>query len=146
MRGNSVSISCHATPIALDISADCAARTRGCRATSRKPVDLDELAAIRCRNTSRAHGNVAVGHALQPERQHSLKSFKWRVFGRARDATIQQDEDARVEQHARSLAANQPVHRAAIAGRSLVARLQDNERVLLRAYRTTATAAGEGRQ
>ncbi|TAJ88626.1 glucoamylase family protein [Reyranella sp.] len=83
-----------------------------------------------------------------------MKSFAWRVFGRARHAIIQQDEDAirselfsieRLEQHARSLAANQPVHKAAIAGRSLVARLQDNERVLLHAYRSIAKAASEGR-
>jgi len=51
----------------------------------------------------------------------------------------------RLEEHARSLAANQPVHAGRAAGRSLVVRLRANERVLLEAYRAIAATAGDGR-
>jgi cyclic beta-1,2-glucan synthetase len=80
--------------------------------------------------------------------------FAWRAFGRARPAAIREDEDAirselfsieRLEQHAQSLAADQPVHAAVTAGKSLVVRLRDNERVLLAAYRSIAAAVDAGR-
>jgi cyclic beta-1,2-glucan synthetase len=83
-----------------------------------------------------------------------LKFFAWRAFGRARPAAIREDEDAirselfgieRLEQHAQSLAASQPVHAAPTAGKSLVVRLRDNERVLLEAYRSIAAAVDAGR-
>src|ERR1700689_2581905 len=51
----------------------------------------------------------------------------------------------RLEQHGRSLAAAQPVSAKRLRGRSLVARLQDNARVLLAAYRDIATAVHAGR-
>ncbi|TXL68166.1 GH36-type glycosyl hydrolase domain-containing protein [Zeimonas arvi] len=50
----------------------------------------------------------------------------------------------RLEQHAESLAASQPVTDKPKAGRSLAARLADDESVLREAYRTTASAAAEG--
>ena len=83
-----------------------------------------------------------------------MKLFAWRAFGRARPAAIREDEDAirselfgieRLEQHAQSLAASQPVHAALTAGKSLVVRLRDNERVLLEAYRSIAAAVDAGR-
>ncbi len=83
-----------------------------------------------------------------------LKSFAWRAFGRARPASIREDEDAirselfsieRLEQHAQSLATSQPVHAALTSGKSLVVRLRDNERVLLAAYRSIAAAVDAGR-
>jgi cyclic beta-1,2-glucan synthetase len=84
----------------------------------------------------------------------SLKSFAWRAFGRARPASIRADEDAirselfgieRLEQHAQSLAASQPVHAGLTTGKSLVVRLRDNERVLLDAYRSIAATVDAGR-
>ena len=51
----------------------------------------------------------------------------------------------RLEQHAVSLAANQPVSPSAPRVKSLVARLAANERILLEAYRAIAKAADEGR-
>ena len=51
----------------------------------------------------------------------------------------------RLEQHAESLAAHQPVSNAPTSGKSLAVRLRDNERVLLEAYRGIAQAADEGR-
>jgi len=51
----------------------------------------------------------------------------------------------RLEQHAESLASNQPTHSKVISGKSLVTRLRDNERVLLDAYASIAKAASEGR-
>jgi len=82
-----------------------------------------------------------------------LKSYLWRIFGRARPALAQEEEPIRselfsverLEQHAESLAANQPTHRKTTSGKSLVTRLRENERVLLHAYGSIAKAAGEGR-
>jgi cyclic beta-1,2-glucan synthetase len=51
----------------------------------------------------------------------------------------------RLEQHAASLAAAQQVTQRRSAGRSLVARLKDNEAALLGAYRAIGAAVGEGR-
>jgi cyclic beta-1,2-glucan synthetase len=51
----------------------------------------------------------------------------------------------RLEQHAASLAAAQQVTRRRWAGRSLNARLKENEGVLLAAYRSIGAAVGEGR-
>src|SRR5688572_24630824 len=51
----------------------------------------------------------------------------------------------RLEEHARSLAAAQPVSSTPGLGRSLGARLRDNEKVLLAAYRSIARAVDEGR-
>jgi len=82
-----------------------------------------------------------------------LKSFLRRALGRARPALAQDEEPIRselfsverLEQHAESLASNQPTHRKAASGKSLVTRLRENERVLLDAYGSIAKAAGEGR-
>ena len=83
-----------------------------------------------------------------------MKSLLRRAFGRARPASLWDDEDPirselfsieRLEQHAESLAANQPISTGPAAGKSLVDRLADNERVLLAAYRSIAKAADEGR-
>ncbi|TAK83856.1 MAG: glycosyl transferase [Betaproteobacteria bacterium] len=51
----------------------------------------------------------------------------------------------RLEQHAESLAAAQPISARPTRGRSLAARLKHNESVLLEAYRAIASAVGEGR-
>ena len=51
----------------------------------------------------------------------------------------------RLEQHAETLAAAQPITARPMAGRSLAARLKQNEEVLLAAYRAIAKAVGEGR-
>src|SRR5713101_4590847 len=77
-----------------------------------------------------------------------------RAFGRPQSVSPWDDEDPmrrelfsveRLEQHAESLAANQPISTAPPTGKSLVDRLADNERVLLAAYRSIAKAADEGR-
>jgi len=83
-----------------------------------------------------------------------LQSLLRRAFGRAQPVSLWDDEDPirselfsveRLEQHAQSLAANQPISAAPTTGKSLVDRLADNERVLLKAYRSIAKAADEGR-
>ena len=83
-----------------------------------------------------------------------MKSFVQRVLGRARPVAAGNEEELirselfsveRLEQHAESLAANQPVHTTGTSGKPLVARLRDNERVLLDAYESISKAAGEGR-
>jgi cyclic beta-1,2-glucan synthetase len=51
----------------------------------------------------------------------------------------------RLEQHAESLAAAQPVTARTMTGRSLAGRLKNNESVLLQAYRAIAAAVGQGR-
>jgi len=84
----------------------------------------------------------------------AFRSFVSRYFGRDRLDSVRDDESPicselfsveRLEQHAQSLAASQPVHLGKAAGRSLVSRLRDNERVLFGAYRTIAATAVEGR-
>src|ERR1700740_3303833 len=76
-----------------------------------------------------------------------------RLPGHARPDSVRDDHTPirselfsveRLEQHARSLAASQPVHRGKAAGKSLAARLRDNERVLLQAYRRIAATTVEG--
>jgi cyclic beta-1,2-glucan synthetase len=83
-----------------------------------------------------------------------LKSLLSRALGRARPVAAHEDEEPirselfsveRLEQHAESLAANQAVHEKPISGRSLVARLRENEAVLLEVYGSIANAADEGR-
>ncbi len=82
-----------------------------------------------------------------------MESLLRRALGRARPALAQEEEPIRselfsverLEQHAESLASNQPTHSNAISGKSLVVRLRDNERVLLEAYGSIAKEAGEGR-
>ena len=77
-----------------------------------------------------------------------------RAFRRASRAVPWNSEDSireelfgieRLEQHAESLAAAQPVATRPMAGRALAARLRENESVLLQAYRAIAGAVGEGR-
>lgn len=84
----------------------------------------------------------------------AFRSFVSCCFGRDRLDSVHDDESPicselfsveRLEQHAQSLAASQPVHLGKAASRSLVSRLRDNERVLLGAYRTIAATAVEGR-
>jgi cyclic beta-1,2-glucan synthetase len=84
----------------------------------------------------------------------SSKSFALRVWQRTEPESRQGSEDPirselfsveRLEQHAESLAASQPIHAASIPGKPLVARLKDNERVLLDAYRSIARVAADGR-
>ncbi|MDP1748084.1 MAG: glucoamylase family protein [Reyranella sp.] len=83
-----------------------------------------------------------------------MKSLLSRALGRARPVAAHEEEEPirselfsveRLEQHAESLASNQPVHAKPTSGRSLVTRLRDNERVLLEAYGSIAKAADEGR-
>ena len=76
------------------------------------------------------------------------------AFGRGSQAVPWNSEESireelfsieRLEQHAESLAAAEGVAAGSIAGRSLAVRLEENESVLLRAYRDIAGAVGEGR-
>jgi cyclic beta-1,2-glucan synthetase len=76
------------------------------------------------------------------------------AFGRAPRASPWDNEAAvreelfsieRLEQHAESLAAAQHVITRPTAGRSLAARLRENESVLLEAYRAIASTVGAGR-
>src|SRR4029079_3304941 len=75
-----------------------------------------------------------------------------RAFGRGSHAAPWNNEETireelfsieRLEQHAESLAAAQPVAPRPIARQSLAARLRDNESVLLAADRAIASAVGE---
>jgi cyclic beta-1,2-glucan synthetase len=83
-----------------------------------------------------------------------LKSAILRVFGRGSQAVPWNSEESireelfsaeRLEEHAESLAQAQAVTAQPVAGRSLAARLKDNEAALLEAYRALAAAVGEGR-
>jgi cyclic beta-1,2-glucan synthetase len=84
----------------------------------------------------------------------TVKSAILRAFGRGSRAAPWDNEESireelfsieRLEQHADSLAAAQPVTAKPAAGRPLAARLRDNEAVLLEAYRAIASAIGQGR-
>ncbi|MGO9755176.1 MAG: hypothetical protein ACLPNY_01000, partial [Roseiarcus sp.] len=77
-----------------------------------------------------------------------------RVFGGARRPSLWDSQDPireelfsveRIEGHARSLAAAQPVTPKPIMGHPLAARLADNGAVLLDAYRLTVKAIEDGR-
>ena len=83
-----------------------------------------------------------------------MKSAILRAFGRESQAAPWDNEESireelfsieRLEQHAESLAAAQPIALGPTSGRSLAVRLKENESVLLDAYRATAGAVGEGR-
>ncbi|MFI4999966.1 MAG: GH36-type glycosyl hydrolase domain-containing protein [Reyranellales bacterium] len=83
-----------------------------------------------------------------------MKPLLRRRFARARPASLWDEEDPirselfsveRLEQHAESLAANQPIYEKSRDGKSLAVRLLDNERVLFDAYRRLARVAGEKR-
>ncbi len=83
-----------------------------------------------------------------------MRSAVFRAFGRASQAAPWDHEESireelfsieRLEQHAESLAAAQSITARPTTGRSLAARLRDNESVLLKAYRAIATAVGEAR-
>ena len=83
-----------------------------------------------------------------------MKSAILRAFGRGSQAAPWDNEESireelfsieRLEQHAESLAAAQPITARPMTGRSLAVRLRDNESVLLEAYRAIASAVGEGR-
>src|SRR5438445_23288 len=83
-----------------------------------------------------------------------MKSAILRAFGRGSQAAPWDNEESireelfsieRLEHHAESLAAAQPVTARPTTGRSLAVRLRDNESVLLEAYRAIATAVGAGR-
>ncbi|HSE00793.1 MAG TPA: glucoamylase family protein, partial [Burkholderiales bacterium] len=83
-----------------------------------------------------------------------MKSEILRAFGRASRAAPWDNEESireelfsieRLEQHAGSLAAAQPVIAGRVTGRSLAVRLRENESVLLDAYRAIAHAVGAGR-
>ncbi len=87
-------------------------------------------------------------------RKGKLRSAIFRAFGRASQAAPWDNEESirgelfsieRLEQHAESLAAAQPVTARPMTRRSLAVRLRDNESVLLQAYRTIASAVGDGR-
>ena len=74
-------------------------------------------------------------------------------FGRASRAAPWDNEESireelfsieRLEQHAESLAAAQPITARPVTGRSLAVRLRENESVLLEAYRTIANSVDEG--
>jgi cyclic beta-1,2-glucan synthetase len=83
-----------------------------------------------------------------------LNSAILRAFGRASRAAPWDNEESireelfgieRLEQHAESLAAAQPITAGRVTGRSLAVRLRENESVLLDAYRAIAKAVGAGR-
>ena len=78
----------------------------------------------------------------------------FRALGRRPTASPWDTEDSireelfgieRLEQHGESLAAAQQITTRPVPRRSLAIRLRDNEAVLLEAYRTIGSAAGEGR-
>ena len=86
-------------------------------------------------------------------RKPRLKSAILRAFGRASqlppwnsEASIREELFGieRLEQHAETLAAAQPVTEGPMTGRSLAVRLKDNESVLLDAYRAIVAAVDEG--
>lgn len=83
-----------------------------------------------------------------------MKSAILRAFGRASQAPPWNSEKSireelfsieRLEQHAESLATAQPASAKPGTGRSLAARLKENESVLLEAYRAIASAVDAGR-
>jgi cyclic beta-1,2-glucan synthetase len=83
-----------------------------------------------------------------------LKLAILRAFGRPSQAAPWDNEESireelfsieRLEQHAESLAAAQPITAGRVTGRSLAVRLKENESVLLVAYRAIAKAVGAGR-
>jgi len=87
-------------------------------------------------------------------RKASLISLFHRAFGRVPTASPWSNEEPireelfgieRLEDHARSLAAAQPVEPLAGKGQSLARRLSDNAAALLDAYRATVGAIDEGR-
>jgi cyclic beta-1,2-glucan synthetase len=84
----------------------------------------------------------------------TLQSALRRAFGRRTPAAPWNNEESireelfgieRLEQHAETLAAAQPVTARPTPGRSLASRLKTNEAALLEAYRAIAKAVGEGR-
>jgi cyclic beta-1,2-glucan synthetase len=83
-----------------------------------------------------------------------LKSAILRALGRASQAAPWDNDEPireelfsieRLEEHAESLAAAQPITPGRVRGRSLAVRLRENESVLLEAYRAIANAVGAGR-
>ncbi len=83
-----------------------------------------------------------------------MLSLLLRALGRAQPVSLWDDENPirselfsieRLEQHAESLAANQPISTGSVPATSLVDRLADNQRLLLSAYRSIAKAAAERR-
>jgi cyclic beta-1,2-glucan synthetase len=87
-------------------------------------------------------------------RKASLKSAILRALGRASPSIPWDSEESireelfgveRLEEHAESLAAAQAIAAKPVAGRSLTARLKQNETALLGAYRAVTAAVGEGR-
>ena len=83
-----------------------------------------------------------------------MKAAILRAFGRGSQTAPWDSENSireelfsieRLEQHAESLAATQPITALPTSGRSFAARLKDNESALLEAYRAIARAVGEGR-
>ena len=83
-----------------------------------------------------------------------MRSLILRALGREPRAAPWDNEESireelfsteRLEQHARSLAAAQPIVARSMTARSLAARLKDNESVLLGAYRAIAGAVGADR-
>ncbi len=97
--------------------------------------------------------NVCDSHAAHIRRKHSpLKHSTFRVFRSSRKVFPQDPEEPirselfsieRLEEHAESLAVAQRVTEKSAAGRPLAARLDDNGRVLLQAYRIIAKAISE---
>ncbi len=101
-----------------------------------------------------ALGNLTGPQALSPGKTRQLQLFLLRAFGRAVSISPWDDENPirqelfsieRLEQHAESLAVHQPITTQGSSGKSLSDRLEDNERVLLAAYRSIAQAVGESR-
>jgi cyclic beta-1,2-glucan synthetase len=83
-----------------------------------------------------------------------LKSLLRRAFGLAPDISFGDNEAPirselfgieRLEQHAESLAAHQPVSTSVTSGRPLAVRLRENEALLLKAYHGIAQVAADGR-
>ena len=87
------------------------------------------------------------------DRKATLKSpFLWTPWTRSpappwdNEQSIREElfSVERLEQHAATLAIAQPTTLRPITGRSIAARLKDNESVLLEAYRSIAKAVDEG--
>ena len=112
-----------------------------------RPDGRHRIVACECRNRT-PHPAQLAGQKGQIEIGDSSR-LRARVAGAPWDNEESIREELfsieRLEQHAESLAAAQPITARPIAGRSLAVRLKDNESVLLDAYRAIANAVGEGR-
>jgi cyclic beta-1,2-glucan synthetase len=104
---------------------------------------------------SRAYqASLAVKNFAQSRQKGQLDTVDLSRFRTTSNASPWDTEDSireelfsieRLEEHAESLAAAQPILARPMPRRSLAVRLRDNEAVLLEAYRVIGSASEEGR-